>query len=252
MIPKVIHYCWFGRGKKPPLAEKCIASWRKFLPDYEIKEWNEGNYDVNAIPYTAEAYAVKKYAFVSDYARFDILYREGGVYFDTDVEVIKPMDDILAAGPYMGIESFFKVASGLGLAAMPQMPLYDAILKEYSMRHFMNADGAQDQSTVVEFVTQIMLQRGLKPALGIVPFESINIYPAEYFNPKELYTGRVRISENTRTIHHYSASWKTGREQVVLWAIRRFGVTFGKMLSLILHRPGYIVNRVLRYSRTRT
>ncbi len=104
MIPKVIHYCWFGGNPLPESAQKCIASWRKFLPDYEIKEWNESNFDVNAIPYTAQAYAAKKYAFVSDYARFSILYDNGGLYFDTDVEVIRPMDDIIENGPFMGFE----------------------------------------------------------------------------------------------------------------------------------------------------
>ena len=101
MIPKVIHYCWFGRNPLPPLAIKCIESWKKFLPDYEIKGWNEDNFDVNIIPYTQEAYQAKKYAFVSDYARFWILYKYGGIYFDTDVEVIRPLDDIIARGPFM-------------------------------------------------------------------------------------------------------------------------------------------------------
>ncbi len=105
MIPKIIHYCWFGGNPLPPLAEKCIASWQKFLPDYEIKRWDESNFDVNIIPYTQQAYESKKYAFVSDYARFWILYKFGGLYFDTDVEIIRPMDDIIAAGPFMGCEN---------------------------------------------------------------------------------------------------------------------------------------------------
>lgn len=105
MIPKIIHYCWFGRNPLPELAKQCIASWKRFLPDYEIREWNEDNFDVNIIPYTAEAYKQKKYAFVNDYARFWILYRYGGIYFDTDVEVIRPLDDIIAKGNFMGVES---------------------------------------------------------------------------------------------------------------------------------------------------
>ena len=104
MIPKIIHYCWFGRNPLPESAIKCINSWKKFFPDYEIKEWNEDNFDVNIIPYTKEAYEAKKYAFVSDYARFWILYHHGGLYFDTDVEVIKAMDDIIELGPFMGVE----------------------------------------------------------------------------------------------------------------------------------------------------
>ena len=103
MIPKTIHYCWFGKKPLPPLAKKCIVSWKKFFPDYEIIEWNEDNFDVNQIPYTAEAYKHKKYAFVSDYARFKILYEHGGLYFDTDVEIIKPMNDIISQGNFMGL-----------------------------------------------------------------------------------------------------------------------------------------------------
>ena len=107
-IPKIIHYCWFGRSPLPELAKKCIASWRKYFPDYEIKEWNEDNFDVNSILYTSQAYQAKKYAFVSDYARFWILYMYGGLYFDTDVEVIRPMDDIIQRGPFMGCEKPYK------------------------------------------------------------------------------------------------------------------------------------------------
>ena len=102
MIPKIIHYCWFGHNPLPESAKKCIESWKKYLPGYEIKEWNESNFNVNAIPYTEEAYRLKKYAFVSDYARFWILYHYGGLYFDTDVEVIKRMDDIIERGAFMG------------------------------------------------------------------------------------------------------------------------------------------------------
>ena len=130
MIPKIIHYCWFGRNPLPESAQKCIASWRKFFPDYEIVEWNEDNFDVRSIPYTAQAYDAKKYAFVSDYARFKILYEHGGIYFDTDVEVIRPFDDILARGAFMGYEIDPKegditgyVAPGLGLGVNPGLGL---------------------------------------------------------------------------------------------------------------------------------
>ena len=126
MIPKVIHYCWFGGNPLPPLALKCIESWKTFLPGYEIKEWNESNFDVNSIAYTREAYEARKYAFVSDYARFHILYHHGGLYFDTDVELIRPIDDIVARGAFMGCECEAKpgatapaVAPGLGLGCNP-------------------------------------------------------------------------------------------------------------------------------------
>ena len=127
MIPKVIHYCWFGKNPLPASAQKCIASWRKYLPDYEIKEWNEDNFEVNAVPYTQQSYEVRKYAFVSDYARFWILYHFGGLYFDTDVEVIKPLDDIIKRGAFMGIEqgAFMDgkpmVAPGLGMGIVKKL-----------------------------------------------------------------------------------------------------------------------------------
>ena len=128
IIPKIIHYCWFGGNPLPPLAKKCIASWKKYLPDYEIRQWDESNYDVNKIPYIKEAYAAKKFAFVSDYARFDILYNYGGIYFDTDVEIISPLDCIISAGSFMGCENKatpgatpnkLGVAPGLGLGVNP-------------------------------------------------------------------------------------------------------------------------------------
>ena len=104
MIPKIIHYCWFGGKPLPKLAQKCKASWEKFFPDYEIKEWNEQNFDVNQVMFTEEAYKLKNYAYVSDYVRFWVLYHYGGIYFDTDVEVIRPLDDIIAHGSFLGFE----------------------------------------------------------------------------------------------------------------------------------------------------
>ena len=130
MIPKIIHYCWFGGNPLPASAQKCIASWRKYFPDYEIWEWNEDNFDVIIIPYTCEAYSVKKYAFVSDYVRFWVLYQYGGLYFDTDVEVIRPMDDIVECGAFMGIEvapqpgvTVLEVVPGFGLGCNPGLVL---------------------------------------------------------------------------------------------------------------------------------
>ena len=131
MIPKIIHYCWFGRNPLPDSAKKCIESWRKFFPEYEIKEWNEDNFDVHLIPYVEEAYNAKKYAFVSDYARFWILYFYGGVYFDTDVEVIRPMDDILAKGGFMGVQHDYFLNPGLGMASVAYHQIYKFILYYY-------------------------------------------------------------------------------------------------------------------------
>ena len=222
MIPKKIHYCWFGRNPLPESAQKCIASWRKYFPDYEIIEWNEDNFDVNAIPYTAQAYAAKKYAFVSDYARFKILYEHGGVYFDTDVEVIRPMDDIIARGAFMGFEIDaplsgaskmvnpglgLAVAPGLGLAVAPGLGLYAELLEVYRTLQFILPDGSHNPQAIVRNTTQLLINHGLKDVAGIQHVAGIYIYPKEYFNPLDDSTGRLRITENTRSIHWYSKTW---------------------------------------------
>ncbi|MBQ8046822.1 MAG: glycosyl transferase [Prevotella sp.] len=214
-IPKTIHYCWFGRNPLPPLAVKCIESWKRYLPDYEIREWNEDNFDVNAIDYTREAYESGKYAFVSDYARFAILYQHGGVYFDTDVEVVRPIDDLLAQGPLMGIEKdstgndYPAVAPGLGLASYDHHPLYREMLDFYATLHFKRPDGSLDMTTIVDYTTAVLRQHGLQPLPGRQQIEGITIYPSEYFCPRNIVTKRMHLTENTRTIHHYAASWKT-------------------------------------------
>ena len=219
MIPKIIHYCWFGRGPLPELAQKCIASWKKYLPDYEIKEWNEDNFDVNIIPYTAEAYQAKKYAFVSDYARFWILYQYGGIYFDTDVEVIRPIDDIVERGNFMGFETDPKpqlktdaseasVNPGLGMGVAPGLGIIKKMLDFYEGRHFEFIPGGIGQLTIVHIATEVLLKAGLEQQHGIQQVNDMWIYPAEYFCPINLKTGRIHVKPNTRTIHHYAGTWQ--------------------------------------------
>lgn len=218
MIPKIIHYCWFGRGPMPELAQKCIASWKKYLPDYEIKEWNEDNFDVNIIPYTAEAYKAKKYAFVSDYARFWILYQYGGIYFDTDVEVIRPIDDIISKGNFMGFETDSKpllkadaseasVNPGLGMGVAPGRGIIKKMLDFYVGKHFVHEANMRNQITVVHIATQVLRENGLKNVAGIQEVAGCFIYPSEYFCPINVTTGRIHVEKNTRTIHHYAGTW---------------------------------------------
>ncbi len=235
MIPKVIHYCWFGRNPLPQLAVKCIESWKKYLPEYEIKEWNEDNFDVNMIPYTREAYEAKKYAFVSDYARFWILYNYGGLYFDTDVEVIKPMDDIIARGPFMGCEkdasdtSVASVAPGLGLGVTPGLGLYKELLDLYATLHFKNEDGSLNLKTIVEYTTEMLCNYGLKQINEIQECEGVWIYPVEYFCPIHVENNvkRLIITPQTCTIHHFAATWKprTGEllSKIKWWLASKIG-----------------------------
>lgn len=222
MIPKIIHYCWFGKKPLPPLAKKCIASWKRYLPEYEIKEWNEDNFDIDLIPYTSEAYKNGKYAFVSDYARFWILYNYGGLYFDTDVEVIMPLNDIIAQGAFMGFENNgylpdesnsgssqngIGVNPGLGLGVESGHELYKEILDYYANEHFILYDGSMNQETVGIRVTSIMQNHGLCVNNRFQNVEGVNIYPPDFFSPIRITDGKLCLTNNTVSIHHYSASW---------------------------------------------
>ena len=247
MIPKIIHYCWFGRNPLPESAQKCIASWRKFFPDYEIKEWNEDNFDVNMIQYTKDAYEAKKYAFVSDYARFWILYKYGGLYFDTDVEVIKPMDDIIERGPFMGIEKAFSldlppmIAPGLGLGAAPGMEIFQRILDGFHQMDFYTKDGAYNPYTMIPMVTELFTSLGFKGTGEVEYVADTYIYPQEYFNPFDDMTGKLNITPNTYSIHWYSKTW-TDKSSRQIWFSRLLHRIFG----LKLHELRMICKKVIK------
>jgi len=210
MIPKIIHYCWFGKNPLPNYAVKYIESWKKYFPGYEIKEWNESNYDVHKIPYISEAYNAKKYAFVSDYARFDILYEYGGIYFDVDVEVIKPFGKILDDTGFMGVERMGAIAAGLGVGCNAGLGVVKEILEHYKGERFLCSDGINEYNlkTVVSRVTEIFAKNGFDVKSNkIQKVADFTIYPSEYFAPKSFRTGITKITQNTYSIHHYDASW---------------------------------------------
>lgn len=231
MIPQVIHYCWFGKNELPDEAKKCISSWKKYLPEYEIHEWNEDNFDVSICPYVQEAYDKKKYAFVSDYVRFYVLYNYGGVYFDTDVEIIKPFKHIIEDGAFMGCEKpnpldenkNEKVAPGLGLAAEPYMELYKMILDKYETLHFLDSKGNEKRYTVVNLVTDICMKYGFKGNGDIESIMDVCIYPSEYFCPVNYFTGEITITEKTHSIHHYSDSWHSDTQKKILKLEAKYG-----------------------------
>lgn len=216
-IPKTIHYCWFGGNPLPKSAMKCIESWRQYFPGYEIKRWDESNFDVNSIPYTRDAYSRKKYAFVSDYARFKILYEEGGLYFDTDVEVIKCFDDILSKGAFLGCEhkamngeapEDIGVNPGLGMAVGPSHPFYKEMLDLYKQLRYINEDGSVSKETVVTLTSRELAKHGLKNTNEIQDVDGILIYPWQYFCPISTEDAKLRISDETHSIHWYDQSWQ--------------------------------------------
>lgn len=228
MIPKVIHYCWFGGKPLPESAIQCIESWKKYMPDYEIKEWNESCFDVNSVRFTQEAYKLQKYAFVSDYARFWILNNFGGIYFDSDVELIKPIDDIVEQGAFTGMEIPYKKSKGLwginpgvGIGCEKNNPLIKEFLEYYSRKHFVNSRGSFS-TTVVKMVSKRMNALPYTvDSLGIAHFENMNVYPRTYFCPLDYETGKLEITENTRSIHHYAATW-VNRKNLLKRILQRF------------------------------
>ena len=249
MIPKIIHYCWFGKNPLPPLALKCISSWKKFFPDYEIKQWNEDNFDIGSVAYVSEAYNMKKYAFVSDYVRFYVLCQYGGIYFDTDVEVVKNMDDILERGAFMGCEkdstsfSYPSVAPGLGLGAEPHMPFYEKILKYYESRHFCDSNGSPLPGNVVSYTTELLIADGLKKKNEIQNVSGITVYPKDFFCPMDYVTGKIEFTENTRSIHLYSASWLPWYCKFEKWICHKMHIRYRDFL----HRNVDKVKKILAH-----
>ena len=242
-IPKIIHYCWFGGNPLPELAHKCIDSWKKFLPDYEIKEWNERNFDVHRATYTDEAYRLKKYAHVSDYARFWILYHYGGIYLDTDVEIIRPMDDILEQNTFLGFECQQgipqdnpngNVNPGLGMGIYKGHPFLNQVLNLYDHDHFVRWNGRSTGN--VPFRVTPLIDFDHKEVLegGIVRVNDLLIYPIEYFCPINYFTGEKNITENTHTIHHYMASWVKGGNRLQ-GLIDRMKFIFVRILCTLKH-----------------
>ena len=208
MIPKKIHYCWFGKNPLPELAKNCINSWKKNLPDYEIIEWNEDNFDINSCTYIKEAYQVKKYAFVSDYVRLYVLVNYGGIYMDTDVEVIKSIDQFLEYKAFSGFETKNFIPTGI-MACEKNFELFNEFLDDYKNCHFIKPDGTFETISNVVKMTNTCKKYGLILNDKYQIIRDFALFPSEYFCPKrkkEKWKEHL-ITENTYTIHHFAGSW---------------------------------------------
>lgn len=203
MIPKVIHYCWFGHGEKPELAHKCIESWKKYCPDYEIIEWNENNFDINMNPYTKKCYEEKKYAFLSDYARLLIIEQNGGFYFDTDVEIVRSLESLRNHYAYIGFENNSFVNTGQGFGAHAHNPAVKAMLEEYAQL----LDGTGETIGCPILNTNALVRLGLVLDGSYQELANITVYPAEFFNPYDAPAGLLVTTDLTYSIHWYAMSW---------------------------------------------
>ena len=207
MIPKKIHYCWFGRGEMPDMAQKCIATWHEHMPDWEYKLWDEDNFDVNRHPYTKEAYEAKKFAFVSDYVRLYALCDEGGVYLDVDFEVFKPFDDLMHWDAFAGFEGSKHQPLMMGVCASePHGEWVTEMLNAYRDRHFVNPSGGYDLRSNVQYITAIMAADGFLQNGKEQDYKDLHIFPVEYFCPRQT-TGEYLRTENTYCDHLGLGSW---------------------------------------------
>lgn len=218
-IPHIIHYFWFGGGNKSENVEKCIASWKRFCPDFEIREWNESNYDVHKHPFMEKAFNDKKWAFVSDYARLDVLYTYGGIYLDTDVEVIKDLSPLCEQAGYMGFETDELIGDGQGFGFSAGHPILRDMMNEYT-----------DLDEYIEspkLRTKVLKTHGLKLNGSFQNVEDVAVYPTDYFCPLDYRTGKTVITPNTYSIHHFDGSWKSGNTRKYVALMRLCGKIFG-------------------------
>lgn len=236
-IPKVIHYCWFGKGIIPQLEEKCIASWKKYCPDYEIICHNEDNFDISENKYAKEAYDAGKWAFVSDYVRLKVLYENGGIYLDTDVEIIKPIDDLIKENGYMGYDDNGVVATGLGFACEKGNELVKNLLADYDDISFIRPDGSYDITPCPVRNNETLKRLGMDFSIKEQIFMGIRMLPEDYLCPLKYYTGKKVITENTYSIHHFCASWTSATAKRTLLLKRIIGVKlYNKLYGKFLYK----------------
>ena len=236
MIPKKIHYCWFGNNPKSKLIRKCIASWKEKLPDWEVIEWTEANYDVEKNDYVKEAYRQQKWAFVVDFARFDILREHGGIFLDADVEILKDIpEEILRNEVFTGFETASKVAPGLIFGAIPNHPILTDIIEVYNKKKFGETIDGRIEN-IVDIVTGILEEKGLVKDNSFQVVENVAIYPKEYFCCFDHETQSFDIKEETISIHHYAASWSRWNRKLYFRTIKVAAQILGKERYLKIKR----------------
>ncbi|MDR2530612.1 MAG: glycosyl transferase [Oscillospiraceae bacterium] len=207
MIPKIIHFCWFGGNPKSPLIMKCMDSWSRFCPDWTIMEWNEQNFDVNICDYVREAYEARKFAFVSDYARLYALVNYGGIYLDTDCELLKPIDAFLVHEAVSGFEKPTIIPTAL-MGCRKDYPLFSELLERYHSRHFLQPDGSFDMTANVYDITAALSDSGFVPNNKLQTVRGFTLYPQEWFCPFDWSTKKMEaLTDNTHAIHYFDGSW---------------------------------------------
>ncbi|MFI3836119.1 glycosyltransferase family 32 protein [Streptococcus equinus] len=237
MIEKKIHYCWFGGNPIPDNLKKCISSWKKTMPDYEFIKWDESNFDLDICQYVKEAYESKKWAFVTDYVRLYVVFHYGGIYLDTDVETIRSFDSLLKLPAFMGFEDSNKknkeVNTGLGFGSVKGNPIIKEMLDDYENRAFIKDSGELDTTPCPQIQTRLLVKHGLKLDNTLQYLDDIVIFPTDYFCPMNQVNGKMSLTDNTFSIHHYFDSWNSESDRYRR-ELRMKYAHFGFFLSNIL------------------
>jgi len=208
MIPKIIHYCWFGGNPLPELAQKCVASWKKYCPDYTFMLWNESNFDINTVQFTAQVAKIKKWGFIVDYIRAWAVFNHGGIYLDTDVELCKPLDDLLNANIcFAGFEDMEYINPGSIFAGEKGCAIAGEVMKYYSHYDIFENGSRENLVPSPRIFTNILLKYGLAMNNSYQELGIFTAYPSDYFSPKSFVTDSLNITENTYSIHHFDGSW---------------------------------------------
>lgn len=243
MIPKIIHYCWFGQGEMSYLMKKCIKSWKKYCSDYQIIEWNENNFDINSSYWTKEAYEAKKYAFIADYVRLKVLDEYGGIYLDTDQELIKPIDTFLDHKVFMGFMNVSSISMGL-IGSEKNHPIIHQLFQYYDNRHFI-VGGKQDLNPNTEWVTKILLENGFKQNNNYqILSGDIHIYPQAYFCPTSCVSIEDCSSSETVAIHHWAMTWRTDKAKKDFERVKRHQKKWYRTLEYLRYVPNRIVRKI--------
>lgn len=211
LIPKVIHYCWFSGKAMPDSFKRCIESWKKYCPDYEIRRWDESNYDVTKNPYMKTAYETEKWGFVPDYARLDILYNYGGIYMDTDVELVKNLDELLYHSAFCGVEKWGNINMGGCSGAVKGHPMIQKMLKERENISFIREDGSLNLETCGVYETQPFIKEGMYINNQVQTVCGMTVYSSDYFHPYDYMSGELTMTKNTFSIHHFNGGWLDDR-----------------------------------------